>query len=500
MRQRGSEVMTAHWRNWFVVALLLGTTAYAMAEEIALTTYYPSPRGVYQELRTTGNTYLATQSGNVGIGTIDPRKALHIRASGLIDGGSRAGIILENGSGNRFFLNTWDGVNRFSIGRTGVGDDIVVDSAGSVGIGKTPTFSPLSTLEIRARTIPPGFVGPAYPLEIFNQSDTGVAEIDENGTISTRGSVMIGSLTSTGVTLAPGTDPWPLHVGRNVRGGAPQVLVGASDPLDPAQTRAGWIQATQGLVVPPWSGPAPLLLQMNGGNVGINFFGLPGNPPPRRPLDVWGEVVSIGGRFTLTPDQRSDTGPTWHIDNFGNRLRFFTQPNIDTAGTEWMTILPNGNVGIGTPTPGDHRLYVNGDAVVTEGFNTEGDVAEPIDCPGCEAADVVVIDPARDRQLTRATRAYDATVAGVISESPTLHIGGSRSETAKPLALVGQVKCKVTTENGPIQRGDLLVSSSVPGHAMRADPDDVGTGMLLGKALEPLAEGEGTILVLITGG
>ncbi|MBI3083697.1 MAG: hypothetical protein HYY90_04980, partial [Candidatus Omnitrophica bacterium] len=59
-------MMMAHRRNWFVVALLLGTTAYAIAEEIALTTYYPSPRGVYQELRTTGNTYLATQSGNVG--------------------------------------------------------------------------------------------------------------------------------------------------------------------------------------------------------------------------------------------------------------------------------------------------------------------------------------------------------------------------------------------------------------------------------------------------
>ena len=36
--------------------------AYALAEEITLTTYYPSPRGVYQELRT---------SGNVQIGTLD---------------------------------------------------------------------------------------------------------------------------------------------------------------------------------------------------------------------------------------------------------------------------------------------------------------------------------------------------------------------------------------------------------------------------------------------
>jgi len=110
------------------------------------------------------------------------------------------------------------------------------------------------------------------------------------------------------------------------------------------------------------------------------------------------------------------------------------------------------------------------------------------------------VDLEHDQRLTRSTGAYDPTFAGVISTKPALNIGGNRGEHAKPLALAGLVKCKVTTVNGPIKRGDLLVTSSKPGHAMRADPDEVKPGTLIGKALEPLAEGDGTILVLITGG
>ena len=37
-----------------------------------------------------------------------------------------------------------------------------------------------------------------------------------------------------------------------------------------------------------------------------------------------------------------------------------------------------------------------------------------------------------------------------------------------PLAVIGIVPCKVTAEAGPIVAGDLLVTSSTPGHAMKA--------------------------------
>jgi len=49
----------------------------------------------------------------------------------------------------------------------------------------------------------------------------------------------------------------------------------------------------------------------------------------------------------------------------------------------------------------------------------------------------------------------------------------------------------------------LLVTSATPGYAMRSEPVQVGEvrihrpGTLIGKALEPLADGKGEILVLL---
>ena len=64
--------------RWLVLSVLLATTAYALAEDLTLTTYYPSPRGVYNELRTMGTTLLAQQGGNVGIETAAPLAKLDV--------------------------------------------------------------------------------------------------------------------------------------------------------------------------------------------------------------------------------------------------------------------------------------------------------------------------------------------------------------------------------------------------------------------------------------
>jgi hypothetical protein len=70
--------------------------------------------------------------------------------------------------------------------------------------------------------------------------------------------------------------------------------------------------------------------------------------------------------------------------------------------------------------------------------------------------------------------------------------------TGRAMAIVGIVPCKVTAENGPIERGDLLVASSKPGRAMKGTDRNRMLGAVLGKALEPLASGEGVIQVLVT--
>jgi len=74
-------------RRVFMATLffVLCAGVYGIAEEITLTTYYPAPYGAYEELSTTNNTYLATDSGSVGIGTSSPNEELHIHDASSAD-------------------------------------------------------------------------------------------------------------------------------------------------------------------------------------------------------------------------------------------------------------------------------------------------------------------------------------------------------------------------------------------------------------------------------
>ena len=62
---------------------------------------------------------------------------------------------------------------------------------------------------------------------------------------------------------------------------------------------------------------------------------------------------------------------------------------------------------------------------------------------------------------------------------------------------MGVVPVKASAENGPIQIGDLLVSASLPGHAMRCEGIEACFGRTIGKALEPLDEDTGVIMMLV---
>ena len=74
----------------------------------------------------------------------------------------------------------------------------------------------------------------------------------------------------------------------------------------------------------------------------------------------------------------------------------------------------------------------------------------------------------------------------------------SAPQTEVPLAVVGIVPCKVTAENGAIRVGDLLVTSSTAGHAMKGTDRSKMLGAVVGKALEPLEKGKGVVQVLVT--
>ena len=96
------------------------------------------------------------------------------------------------------------------------------------------------------------------------------------------------------------------------------------------------------------------------------------------------------------------------------------------------------------------------------------------------SGDVVSFDPELRVGVKKTEKAYDPKVLGVVSTKPAETIGGTGGEgkAAVPIALSGRVPIKVTTENGNIEPGDLLVPSSMPGVAMKASKP----GYIIGRA------------------
>jgi hypothetical protein len=305
-------------------------------------------------------------------------------------------------------------------------------------------------------------------------------------------------------------------------------------------------------------GSGPKMSIFSNGNVGIN------HSSPAYKLDVNGEINATGIRINGTPisgggtSQWSGTGPIhytsgnvgvgtatpsqrFHVVESGNNtfaarfdqthgtasnglyIKTQTSSSGDIAllvqsgngATELIAARNSGNVGIGTTTPTE-RLHVSGNGKVTGNLTVDGtveggnikakyqDLAEWV--PSSEqlsAGTVVVLDTTKSNQVISSTQLYDTRVAGVISAQPGITLGES-GEGKVLVATTGRVRVKVDASRGPIQIGDLLVTSDISGVAMKSEAVNLGgvqihrPGTIIGKALEPLAKGQGEILVLLS--
>lgn len=195
-----------------------------------------------------------------------------------------------------------------------------------------------------------------------------------------------------------------------------------------------------------------------------------------------------------------------------------------TGHDHLLNILQNGSVGIGTVNPSS-SLEVNGNITVSgtgAGIYFPGnttpqtvpwtgslygqDYADSVDVAGerneYQPGDVLVIDTASPRHFLKSSQPYSTLAAGVYSTKPGVvgrrDMNKSHEAAEVPLAMVGIVPTKVSAENGAISPGDLLVTSSTPGCAMKGTDRAQLTGAVLGKALNSLPSGIGVIDVLIS--
>ncbi len=109
-----------------------------------------------------------------------------------------------------------------------------------------------------------------------------------------------------------------------------------------------------------------------------------------------------------------------------------------------------------------------------------------------EAGELLASEPTRPGVYLRARQLADANVVGIV-----LGNSGQVWTGQAPLALAGAiVACRVDATRAPIEHGDLLIASDLPGMAMAAGAAPK-LGTVVGKALESLTSGTGTIRVLV---
>jgi hypothetical protein len=133
------------------------------------------------------------------------------------------------------------------------------------------------------------------------------------------------------------------------------------------------------------------------------------------------------------------------------------------------------------------------------------DIAEPFEMSDSDIpkGSVVIIDDEYSGRLKLSTEPYDRRVAGIVSGANGINPGLSlrqegKLDSGENVALSGRVYVRADCANGAIKPGDLLTTSSTPGHAMKVTDHPRAQGAILGKAMSALQEGKGMVLVLVT--
>lgn len=162
-----------------------------------------------------------------------------------------------------------------------------------------------------------------------------------------------------------------------------------------------------------------------------------------------------------------------------------------TIATFWSGGINNGQAN-GVGNIGTSTSYFN--TVFAKATSAQyADVAERYEADADYPVGTVLV-LGGDKEVTQSTQSGQTTIAGTVSENPGVLMNrGLEAEHVAAVALLGRVPCRV---KGEIAKGDLLMSSDVPGVATKVK--DYQPGCVIGKAMQDYRdEQEGMIEIMV---
>jgi len=460
----------------------------------------PSPYAIFaQKPWVTSGTDVSYSEGRVGIGTAAPMSLLHLGGTPGVDG-----VLFPDGT-LQVTAAIGGGVSPWSLNGTST-----YYNAGKVGIGRNDPPDPLSFANLvgdkialygdAGGTYGFGIQGGLLQIHSNNASaDIGLgygtsAAFTERMRVKGNGNVGIG-------TTTPGAK---LHLAGNMKiDGTNTLEFGAGIPKEVSAGKIGY-QAF---------GTFDSLDIVGAGTLGSN-----------RKIRFYNEGGALFQGAISTQSVSTSANAVYGQSFAGTSVAGVFGRSEATAGNGVIGEAPIGTSaygvwgkatqGIGGVFSGGNlALWAQGRARVgvleiTGGsdFSENFDVVNAQNSADDEAKPgmIVCIDPKTPGKLIVSRRAYDATVAGIISGAGGVEVGmtmgqaGTLADGKHPVALTGRVYALCDASTGAIEPGNLLTTSDTPGHAMKSSDRERSHGTVIGKAMTGLARGErGLVLVLV---
>jgi hypothetical protein len=189
-------------------------------------------------------------------------------------------------------------------------------------------------------------------------------------------------------------------------------------------------------------------------------------------LDI--QTSAGNANVVITPNGTGNLNVSTGVSATGN----ITGGNLITAGlVSLSSIVKTGSNGVGNIGAAASTF----NTVFAKATSAQyADVAERYQADADYPVGTVLVIGGQ-QEVTASASSHDTAVAGVVSENPSyLMNSGLQTANSVPVALLGRVPCQVV---GIIRRGDLLVTSDLPGTATALDHTRYLPGCVIGKAL-----------------